>query len=83
MRVLLLLIGLLSVNVASFANDDFGPGSLLNWQFVGDPQISPDGRQIVYVLVKVDRDRDDYSRELWIASDGGAPTSPAIHSSRL
>jgi dipeptidyl aminopeptidase/acylaminoacyl peptidase len=73
MRVPLLLIGLLSVNVASFANDDFGPDSLLNWQFVGDPQISPDGRQIVYVLVKVDRDRDDYSRELWIASDGGAP----------
>jgi dipeptidyl aminopeptidase/acylaminoacyl peptidase len=72
-RALLLLISLLSLNVASFAGDEFGPDSLLNWQFVGDPQISPDGRHIVYVRVSVDRDRDDYNRELWLASDDGTP----------
>ena len=41
-----------------------GRTPLFNWQFVGDPQISPDGHQIVYVHASVNRDRDDYSREL-------------------
>ena len=72
-RALLFLACLLSADVASSANGAFGPDSLFDWQFVGDPQISPDGRQIVYVHARVDRDRDDYARELWIATDGSSP----------
>jgi dipeptidyl aminopeptidase/acylaminoacyl peptidase len=72
-RALLLLACLLSIDVANSGNAGFGPDSLFDWQFVGDPQISPDGHQIVYVHARVDRDRDDYTRELWIASDGSAP----------
>jgi dipeptidyl aminopeptidase/acylaminoacyl peptidase len=72
-RVLLFLAGLLAASFASSASGVLGPESLLDWQFVGDPQISPDGQRIVYVRVSVDRERDDYSRELWMASGGGAP----------
>jgi dipeptidyl aminopeptidase/acylaminoacyl peptidase len=72
-RVLLFLVGLLAASVASSASGVLAPESLLDWQFVGDPQISPDGQRIVYVRVSVDRERDDYSRELWMASGGGAP----------
>lgn len=73
MRMVLFLAGLLAVSGASPANDALGPESLLDWQFVGDPQISRDGQRIVYVRVSVNRDRDDYVRELWMASGGSAP----------
>ena len=72
-RVVFLLAGLLAASLTSFASEVLGPESLLDWQFVGDPQISPDGQRIVYVRVSVDRDRDDYVRELWMSSSGGAP----------
>ena len=50
----------------------FGPESLLDWQFVGDARISPDGKRIVYVHVSVNRDKDAYDRDLWMA-EGDAP----------
>ncbi|HZF27068.1 MAG TPA: S9 family peptidase [Steroidobacteraceae bacterium] len=70
-RVLVFLCCLLSVDVAC-SSEAFGPDSLLSWEFVGDPQVSPDGHRIVYVHASVDGDRDDYARDLWISTYGGA-----------
>jgi dipeptidyl aminopeptidase/acylaminoacyl peptidase len=49
----------------------FTAESLLEWQFVGDPRISPDGRRIVFVQARVDREKDRYDRDLWMAGDDG------------
>lgn len=43
-----------------------GPGSLKDWQFVSDAQIAPDGTRIVYVLTRVDIERDTYDSDLWM-----------------
>jgi dipeptidyl aminopeptidase/acylaminoacyl peptidase len=75
MRVLVFLGCLLCVGIARSAEPAFGPDSILDWEFVGDPQISPDGHRIVYVHVSVDRERDEYARNLWISTDGGAARS--------
>lgn len=41
---------------------------------VTDPQISPDGRKVAYVVQTVDREADEYRSHLWIAPlDGGEP----------
>lgn len=41
---------------------------------VSDPQISPDGRQVVYALTTVDRAKNSSNTTLWIApTDGSAP----------
>jgi len=47
---------------------------LLRLTWIADPQISPDGRRIVYTRVVVDKALDTYQTSLWIvATTGGAP----------
>ncbi len=51
----------------------FDAESLLGWQFVGDPRISPDGKHIAYVHVSVNRAKDAYDRDLWMADADSGP----------
>ena len=48
---------------------------LLRFRWVADPQISPDGRQVAYVLVEVNEKEDRYDTSLWAvaASEGSLP----------
>src|SRR4051812_34234077 len=47
---------------------------LLSFRLVTDVQLSPDGRQIAFVVRRADEDRDDDESNLWlISADGGAP----------
>ncbi len=48
---------------------------LLKFRWVADPQISPDGRRVVYVLVTVNEKEDRYDTSLWEvdAHEGAAP----------
>ncbi|HBL27832.1 MAG TPA: S9 family peptidase, partial [Acidobacteria bacterium] len=50
---------------------------LFRFVWIADPQISPDGRQIVFVRVTVDKKQEGYDTALWIVpADGGAPARP-------
>ncbi len=45
----------------------------LEFRFVADPQISPDGKEVAYVLVTVNQKEDRYDTSLWaVATSGGA-----------
>jgi len=47
---------------------------ICSFRVVGDIDLSPDGRWLVYVLEEVDRSGDRYFSNLWlVATDGGAP----------
>ena len=48
---------------------------LYQFKWVADPQISPDGRQVAYVLVTVTAKHDGYETSIWTvpAEGGGAP----------
>ena len=47
---------------------------LYRFKWIADPQISPDGSQIAYVLVTVADKHDNYNTALWIVpSSGGTP----------
>ncbi len=57
---------------------------LLAVKGVGDPQVAPDGRSIVYVVSELDRSTDKTNSSLWLVStDGGEPrrltTSPGAN----
>src|SRR5215468_7121507 len=44
---------------------------LLKFVWIADPQMSPDGAQVVYVRVVVNEKTDDYDTSLWmVPSDG-------------
>ena len=45
--------------------------------WTSDPQLSPDGSQIAYVVTRVDEDRNRYRSRVWLVpSDGSAPPRP-------
>lgn len=50
---------------------------LYDFVWIADPRMSPDGRQVVFVRVAVNEDRDGYDGALWIVpADGSAPARP-------
>src|SRR5260370_38345378 len=58
---------------------------LFAFQWIGSPQIAPDGSKVVYALVKVTSKHDDYETALWIVpANGGFPRgfAPRPHQSR-
>ena len=75
MRLRLLLAAVLAAAVIPVAAEPrvFTAESLLDWQFVGDARISPDGTRIAYVHVRVNRDLDTYDRDLWLAEGDASP----------
>jgi len=44
-------------------------------RLVGDPQPSPDGSRVAYVVTRLDQEADDYKAAIWLVpTDGGEPT---------
>jgi dipeptidyl aminopeptidase/acylaminoacyl peptidase len=47
---------------------------LYHFKWAADPQISPDGKQVAYVLVTVNAKHDGYETSIWsVSADGSAP----------
>jgi dipeptidyl aminopeptidase/acylaminoacyl peptidase len=50
------------------------PEDLTRIQFVTDPQLSPDGRRIAFVVTSLSEERDEYLANIWIVeTTGGTP----------
>ncbi|HEV8354241.1 MAG TPA: S9 family peptidase [bacterium] len=48
---------------------------LLSIKWIGDPQLSPDGARVAYVLTVADREANTYRSHLWIVPMAGGPTT--------
>lgn len=73
-RAALFLTALLVVAVPAFAADKKRPMTvedLFKFKRVSDPQISPDGKQVVYVVGTVDMEANKIPSSLWIAATDG------------
>ena len=70
-----LLLAAAAAASAAPARRPIAETDLLNMRWIADPQISPDGRQIAYVLVTANEKEDRYDTSLWIvaASEGAVP----------
>ena len=47
------------------------PRDLLRIRFVGDPQISPDGRSVAFVVTTLSEEKDEYLSNIWLVSAAG------------
>ncbi|HEV7890516.1 MAG TPA: S9 family peptidase [Pyrinomonadaceae bacterium] len=57
---------------AQSQRDRLGVELFMDWELVASPQVSPDGRQIVYTRRWADKVNDKYEDEVWIMdADGG------------
>jgi dipeptidyl aminopeptidase/acylaminoacyl peptidase len=74
MRPLLLLLLLaLGATTARAAGRPMTVDDLLAVKTVGDPQVSPDGKAIVYVVSEIDREADRSNSSLWLVPAAGGP----------
>ena len=49
---------------------------LLDFVWIADPQVSPDGVRVAFTRVEVDRESDDYRTSLWILEVAGGEARP-------
>ena len=57
---------------AQSPQDRLGVELFMDWELVASPQVSPDGRAIVYTRRWADKVNDKYEDEVWVMdSDGG------------
>src|SRR5215211_4787063 len=55
----------------------FRPTDLYNLRIVGDPQISPDGTLVAYVVARHDEAADEVRSSIWVAAvDASTPPRP-------
>ena len=79
LAALLVAIALLAAPHASPAAEKrpIAETDLFKFVWTADPQISPDGEQVVYVRVTVNEKKEGYDTALWIApTDGSEPPRP-------
>ena len=56
------------------------PESLLTWKWPGDPQVSPDGSRVAYVLFTAAEKGTKYAGDLWtVPTAGGEPRPLTTH----
>lgn len=70
MKRILSIFALLAFAVAA-ASAQFGIDDLLNVKRVGDPQLSPDGRTVAYVVGTVDKAANRTVNQVWIVGIDG------------
>jgi len=69
-RMLLLAIFIAAAADARFITEK----DIFRFQWIADPQLSPDGSQIAFVRVTVDEKKDRYDTSIWsVSARGGAP----------
>jgi dipeptidyl aminopeptidase/acylaminoacyl peptidase len=52
----------------------FEPSDITRIAWLGDPQASPDGRRVAFVVTRLDEERDEYRSSIWLVEvDGGEP----------
>jgi len=77
----------MSLTLAQQAPRGVTPEDYFSFEFISDPQISPDGKLVAYVLTKIDRAQNRRTSSVWmVATDGSrAPwqftTSPQTSNS--
>jgi dipeptidyl aminopeptidase/acylaminoacyl peptidase len=49
------------------------PHDLTRIRFVSDPQISPDGRVVAFVVATLSEERDEYLSNIWLVDAAGGP----------
>src|SRR5437879_10528327 len=65
----------LSVGVTAQTNTSprgITPEDYFSFEFISDPQVSPDGRLVAYVVTKIDRAQNRRNSSIWMAATDGS-----------
>src|SRR5918996_2993446 len=75
LRVSLLLVIVVSLAAPALAQKrSITEKDLFNFVWIGDPQVSPDGSQVVFVRVTVNDKKDGYNTAIWTVTTANGET---------
>lgn len=77
-RTLLALWLLALVAASASAAPPLSAADVFELQWAGDPQVSPDGRQVAYVRYRGDIMKDAFAGDVWIVSADGRDHRPVV-----
>ena len=73
-RVFSVIVCALIASATAFANRGVTPEDYFAFHFVSDAHLSPDGKQVAYVMTVIDQQRNRRTSSIWVAAtDGSAP----------
>jgi dipeptidyl aminopeptidase/acylaminoacyl peptidase len=74
--LVILVVALMAVPAVAADKRPITSNDLYSFRWLADPQISPDGSQVVYTHVTVNAKHDGYDTALWITQTGGGSPRP-------
>src|SRR5215469_10039914 len=73
-RVFSAIVCALIASASAFANRGVTPEDYFAFHFVSDAHLSPDGKQVAYVMTVIDQQRNRRASSIWVvATDGRTP----------
>src|SRR5438309_1264279 len=70
-RLISVVILTLAASLTAFAKRGVTPEDYFAFENIGDARISPDGKQVAYVLTTVDQKRNRRSTSIWVVDVDG------------
>jgi len=70
------LIVLFAISLATAARQPLTPETIFDWRNPSAPEISPDGKWVVYTVETADKMNDTFHRNLWVVGADGKGTRP-------
>jgi len=70
-RIILAIACALIASATAFANRGVTPEDYFAFHFLNDAHISPDGKQVAYVMTVVDQQRNRRSSSIWVVATDG------------
>src|SRR6476469_448957 len=70
--VLILFVAAVSVTAQNGGTRGVTPEDYLAFEFIADPNISPDGKLVAYVVTKIDRAQNRRNSSIWMVTTDGS-----------
>ena len=72
MKKIFIAISLVTFAFAAIAQSPLKPSDVYKVKYVDDPEVSPDGKWVTYILSEADTAEDKYDEDIWMTATDGS-----------
>jgi len=72
MKKTLIALSLATFAISAFGQSPLNPSDVYKVKYVDDPEVSPDGKWVLYILSEADTAEDKYDEDIWMTATDGS-----------
>jgi dipeptidyl aminopeptidase/acylaminoacyl peptidase len=72
MKKILVALSLATFALGAFGQSPLNPSDVYKVKYVDDPEVSPDGKWVLYILSEADTAEDKYDEDIWMTATDGS-----------